>query len=133
MSGDRRDGVLAAAAHLVDAFGRHDTAAYFGCFVADASFVFHTTPDPLPTRAAYERLWDSWERDSGFRVRGCRSSEQAVRLLGDTAVFTHRVRTEVELDGALESLDERETIVFARQPDDRWAAVHEHLSPSPAC
>ena len=131
MTGDDRDEVLAAAAHLVDAFRRHDTAAYFACFVADASFVLHSTPGPLPTRGAYERLWDSWERESDFRVHGCASTEQGVRLLGDAAVFTHRRRTDLELDGVRETRDERETIVFERQPDDRWAAVHEHLSPSP--
>ena len=37
------DEVLAAARHLVQAFGRHDTAAYFGCFAPDATFIFHTT------------------------------------------------------------------------------------------
>jgi len=131
VTGDDRDEVLAAAAHLVDAFRRHDTAAYFACFVADASFVLHSTPEPLPTRAAYERLWDSWERESDFRVHGCASTEQGVRLLGDAAVFTHRRRTDLDLDGVRETRDERETIVFERQPDDRWAAVHEHLSPSP--
>ena len=26
---------------------------------------------------------------------------------------------------------ERETIVFARQQDGGWLAVHEHLSPAP--
>jgi ketosteroid isomerase-like protein len=130
VTGDDRDEVLAAATHLVDALGRHDTAAYFACFVADASFVLHSTPGPLPTRGAYERLWDSWERESDFRVHACASTEQGVRLLGDAAVFTHRRRTDLELYGVRETRDERETIVFERQPDDRWAAVHEHLSPS---
>jgi ketosteroid isomerase-like protein len=130
VTGDDRDEVLAAAAHLVDALDRHDTAAYFACFVADASFVLHSTLEPLPTRGAYERLWDAWERESGFRVHGCLSTEQGVRLLADAAVFTHRRRTDLEIDGVRETRDERETIVFERQPDDRWAAVHEHLSPA---
>jgi ketosteroid isomerase-like protein len=30
-----------------------------------------------------------------------------------------------------QTLNERETIVF-RRDGDRWAAVHEHLSPQPA-
>ena len=37
------DEVLAAARYLVQAFGRHDTAAYFGCFAPDATFIFHTS------------------------------------------------------------------------------------------
>ena len=36
------DEVLAAARHLVQAFGRHDTAAYFDCFAPDATFIFYT-------------------------------------------------------------------------------------------
>jgi hypothetical protein len=31
------DEILAAAQHLVQAFGRHDTAAYFDCFAPDAA------------------------------------------------------------------------------------------------
>ena len=31
--------VLAAARDLVQAFGRHDTAAYFDCFAPDATFI----------------------------------------------------------------------------------------------
>jgi ketosteroid isomerase-like protein len=131
--------VLAAAAALVDAFGRHDTEAYFAAFRPDATFCFHTHPVPLRTRAAYEALWASWEAD-GFAVLGCTSSEQHVQLLGgagdgaeDVAVFTHRVATRLRLaEGEPEeSLDERETIVFSRG-DDGWRAVHEHLSPVPA-
>ena len=119
-----------AAASLVDAFGRHDTAAYFAAFRTDATFVFHTSPAPLHSRADYERLWASWEED-GFRVLDCTSSEQHVQLLGDTAVFTHRVATRLRpgSDADEESLDERETIVFVRQ-DGGWRAVHEHLSPA---
>ena len=122
------DEVLATAAALVDAFGRHDTAAYFAAFRPDATFLFHTHPEPLRSRAAYEELWASWERD-GFRVLSCASAEQAVQDLGDVAVFTHRVTTRVRLGETEESLDERETIVFARTGDG-WLAVHEHLSPA---
>jgi ketosteroid isomerase-like protein len=119
--------VLAAAAALVDAFGGHQVDAYFAAFRPDATFVFHTHPARLDSRAAYEALWASWEQD-GFRVLSCASSEQAVQDLGDVAVFTHRVATRVRLDGVEEALDERETIVFTRSADG-WAAVHEHLSP----
>jgi len=124
------DQVLAAAASLVDAFGRHDVEAYFGAFRADATFVFHSHPEPLGSRAEYEELWRAWEED-GFRVLSCASSEQRVQALGDVAVFTHRVATRVRAGGVEDRLDERETIVFVRDRD-RWLAVHEHLSPVPA-
>jgi len=121
--------VLAAAATLVEAFGAHDVARYFAAFRPDATFVFHTHPEPLRSRADYERLWDTWERD-GFRVLGCESSERHVSVLGDVAVFTHRVRTRVRFGDEQEDLDERETIVFALE-EDGWRAVHEHLSAQP--
>jgi len=122
--------VLETAASLVGAFGAHDVAAYFEAFRPDATFVFHTHPEPLRSRAAYERLWDTWERD-GFRVLGCESSDQHVQVVGDVAVFTHRVRTRVRFGVEEDDLDERETIVFVRE-EDRWRAVHEHLSAFPA-
>lgn len=129
--------VLDAAAALVAAFGRHDTAAYFAAFRADATFCFHTHPEPLRSRSAYEELWSSWEAD-GFHVLGCTSSEQHVQVLGDAAdvaVFTHRVATRLRLATGQpeELLDERETIVFTRNlAPGGWLAVHEHLSPVPA-
>ncbi len=120
--------VLDAARHLVDAFARHDVAAYFAAFRPDATFCFHTHPQPLRSRAEYEELWRSWEAD-GFHVLGCTSSEQHVQVLGDVAVLTHRVATRVDTGDGEEELDERETIVFTRT-DDGWRAVHEHLSPT---
>jgi ketosteroid isomerase-like protein len=119
--------VLEAAASLVEAFGRHDTAAYFEAFRPDATFTFYTHPAPLRSRAEYRELWRSWERD-GFRVLSCSSTEQHVQELGQVAVFSHRVATRVLLDGEEQALDERETIVFAREGAG-WLAVHEHLSP----
>ena len=136
MSAERE--VLDAAAALVEAFGRHDATAYFAAFRPYATFLFHTHPEPLPSRSAYEALWRSWEAD-GFRVLGCTSREQHVQLLGgagEVAVFTHRVTTRVRPAAGEpeESLDERETIVFVRDSDGAagWHAVHEHLSPVPA-
>ena len=130
---DTQQQVLEAAAALVDAFGAHDTAAYFGSFAPDATFVFHTADEPLRSRAEYERLWSSWEEDAGFHVVSCTSRDQHVQLVGaaDVAVFTHRVHTVVRTVDGEESLDERETIVFRRAEDGRWLAVHEHLSPTP--
>ena len=131
MSAPVEDAVLEAARGLVEAFGRHDTAAYFGCFAANATFVFYTADRPLRSREAYAGLWESWEREDGFHVLSCGSTDQHVQVVDDNvAVFTHRVATRVATSAGEESLDERETIVFARQPDERWLAVHEHLSPS---
>jgi hypothetical protein len=48
------------------------------------------------------------------------AADRLVADLGDTAVFAHDVET----------LHERETIVFARQDDGNLLAVHEHLSPA---
>lgn len=120
--------VLATAADLVRAFGEHRVDDYFSFFAPDATFVFHHVPDRLDSRAAYEALWRQWEDEDGFRVLSCTSTNAAVQVLGDVAVFRHDVHTVARLGGAEDPVDERETIVFARR-DGRWVAVHEHLSP----
>lgn len=120
--------VLEAADRLIAAFAATDTAAYFACFHEDATFLFHTEPDILPDRAAYERIWAGWV-DAGWRVVSCESSDRVVTVVGDTAVFAHSVRTVTEIDGIRESVHERESIVFART-DAGLIAVHEHLSPA---
>lgn len=122
--------VLAAAARLVDAFGGHRRDEYFSRFAPEATFVFYTTPVVLASRAAYEAEFRSWESD-GFRVLSCTSSDRNVQLAGDVAVFTHRVSTRAMIGGETTTTDERETIVFERQPDGQWLAIHEHLSPTP--
>ncbi len=126
------DDVLAAAAKIVDDFGNHRTAAYFSGFADDATFMFYTHTERLNSRADYEALWASWEKDDGFRVHGCRSRDQLVQVLGDSsAVFTHYVESDVEFGGEVSTITERETIVFERQ-NGAWIAVHEHLSPDSA-
>ena len=127
-----QDEVLDAAARVVAAFGSGNLDAYFAAFAEDATFVFHSTGRVLTSRADYREEWASWERADGFRVLECTSSDQRVQDLGDVAVFTHRVRTRVSSGGAETELQERETIVFRRDGDGRWVAVHEHLSPDPA-
>ena len=125
------DEVLATAAHLVEAFGRHDTAAYFDCFAPEATFIFYTTPARLASRAEYERLWGDWEREDDFRVLSCVSAGQVVQILGDAAIFTHDVTTVVHTRTGVDTVRERESIIFRRRRDGSWAAVHEHLSPRP--
>ena len=121
--------VLAAAAKIVEDFGNHRTTDYFSGFASTATFVFYTHTERLNSRAEYEELWASWEKDDGFRVHGCRSRDQRVQILGDSgAVFTHYVESDVEFGGEVATIRERETIVFERH-DGSWIAVHEHLSP----
>lgn len=124
------DEVRAAAATLVAAFGEHRVEDYFDCFASDATFVFHTTAEVLASREEYRRLWRRWEDADGFRVLGCESLDGHVQMLGDVAVFTHRVRTRVRTREGTQELHERETIAFQRTAGG-WAAVHEHLSPVP--
>ncbi|MEX2136389.1 MAG: nitrilase-related carbon-nitrogen hydrolase [Chloroflexota bacterium] len=106
-------------------------ADYFAHFAPDATFVFYTTAAFLGARAEYEAEFDRWEAD-GFRVLSCDSSDQRVQVAGDAAVFTHRVATRAIIGGEEVASDERETIVFRREPDGRWLAIHEHLSATPA-
>jgi uncharacterized protein (TIGR02246 family) len=121
---------MSAADRLVSAFGGHRRDDYFACFAPDATFVFYTTPAVLESRAAYEAEFAQWERD-GFRVLECISRDQRVQVAGDVAVFTHRVSTRSLSDDEEVASDERETIVFRRDEDGRWLAIHEHLSPTP--
>jgi len=118
--------VRQAAADLVAAFASNDTARYFACFSEDATFLFHTVPQPLLSRRAYEELWASWQAD-GFAVLGCESSNAQVSLQGDVAIFMHDVATRLRVAGETLDLNERETIVF-RLHGERWLACHEHLS-----
>ena len=117
------DSVLAAAAKIVDDFGHHRTADYFAGFAADATFMFYTHTERLDSRAAYETLWSKWESEDGFRVHACRSSHQKVKLIGDdAAVFTHLVSSDIEFGGEVSTIEERETIVFAKH-GNHWLPV----------
>lgn len=130
-----REAVLAAASEIVDAFAATDGERYFAAFSPEATFLFHTEPERLADRAAYERLWAGWV-DGGWRVVSCTSSDPLVQTFPGGAVFTHSVATTVDTGEGTESYRERETIVFrvegatdAAAP--RLVAVHEHLSPMP--
>lgn len=123
--------VLSAADALVAAFGRHDAKAYFDAFAPSATFIFYNLDRILADRAAYEAEWALWESRDGFRVKSCRSTDRKVQVVGDIAIFTHAVETELIIAGEELTNCERETIVFAKQLDGRWLAVHEHLSQLP--
>ena len=124
--------VMRAAEAIVTAYGAHDTEAYFASFHPDATFVFHTSPERLGSTAEFRAEWERWEREDGLRVLSCRSFDQHVQVWGEVAVFSHTIESTVRTAEGEESSTERETIVFARRPDGRWLAVHEHLSPLPA-
>ena len=132
MSEDLISQVTATARALVAAFGAHNAPAYFDFFAHDATFVFYTHPEILTSRKAWETLWAKWENESGFHVHSCESQDLQVQMVStDVAVVRHRVVSEIEMDGVVDSVSERETIVFCRY-GSIWKAVHEHLSPMDA-
>lgn len=121
--------VMQTAQNLVAAFGAHDADAYFDFFASDATFIFYTHPEMLTSRKEWETLWAQWETDLGFRVHSCESHDAQVQMIGpDAAVFRHIVVSSIEMEGVLDTVRERETIVFHRV-GSHWLAVHEHLSP----
>ena len=122
--------VIEVSRSIVSAFGADDPGTYFEYFDPAATFIFHSSPNRLQSRAEYQQEWALWRRDMDFHVRACTSSDQRVQLIGDIAILTHHVRTEITTTSGQETLHERETIVFHRRGDE-WLAVHEHLSPLP--
>lgn len=121
---------LTAAMAIIENFGKHRSAEYFAGFAEDATFIFHSTPDFLESRVAYESLWRQWELERGFKVARCIPTNRDIQLRGDVAIFSHDVETRVEIDGNTETLLERETMVLENQPTG-WICIHEHLSAMP--
>src|SRR6202012_441152 len=114
VSADPEADVLAAAAALVAAFGAGRVEQYFACFAPEAAFVFHPEPSRLESLGDYRALWDRWEREDGFRIVRCASSNGSVSMVGtEAAVFVHDVDTRVATREGEEDVRERETIVFA--------------------
>jgi ketosteroid isomerase-like protein len=124
-------GVLQAAAHLVSRFAAHDFEGYFSCFDLNAVFIFHTSPNVLVSKAEYQKEWQKWENEWGFKVKSCSSTNQRVQMFGELAIFSHDVATTLGTNDGQNSFKERETIVF-NFVANKWVAVHEHLSPMPA-
>ena len=123
-------GVLQTAAHLVSRFAAHDFDGYFSCFDENTVFIFHTSPHVLVSKSEYQKEWRSWEKEWGFKVEACMSSNQRVQLFDSVAIFSHDVATTLSTNDGEKSFKERETIVF-QQISGKWIAVHEHLSPMP--
>jgi hypothetical protein len=124
------DEVKKAAAELVAHFGSGRVSQYFACFSESADFIFYTHTERLKSRKAYEDLWKTWEAEMNFKVLSCTSTNQDVRIVGNTvAIFTHNVSTEVSTNDGVDTVLERETIVF-ELINGSWVAIHEHLSPA---
>ena len=47
----------------------------------------------------------------------------------DVAIFTHNVSTDISTNDGVDTVAERETIVF-ELVNGSWIAIHEHLSPA---
>ena len=124
---DAIEEIRRAAARLMEAFSTGDEDGYFDCFHPDATFLFHGV-DPIGSRDEYRALVRTWKDEHGFRVQSSASHDPDIRMFGDTAILTHRVTTIQMWDGDESTLHERESIVFQRQGDGRWLAIHEHLS-----
>ena len=124
---DAIEEVHSAAGRLMEAFSTGDEERYFDCFHPDATFLFHGV-EPIGSRADYRALVRTWKDEHGFRVLSSESREADIRLFGDTAILTHRVTTNQVWDGEEAMLRERESIVFQRQGDGGWLAIHEHLA-----
>lgn len=124
------DDVKKTAADLVGHFGSARVKQYFECFSESADFIFYTHTERLKSRKAYEDLWKTWEAEMNFKVLACRSTDQDIKLVGDdVAIFTHNVSTDVSTNDGVDTVLERETIVF-ELVNGSWIAIHEHLSPA---
>jgi len=124
------DDVKKTAADLVGHFASARVKEYFACFSESADFIFYTHTERLKSRKAYEDLWATWEVEMNFKVLACRSTDQDVKLVGDdVAIFTHNVSTDISTNDGVDTVAERETIVF-ELADGKWIAIHEHLSPA---
>lgn len=128
MSGTEEE-VREAVGALVTAFGEGRLKDYFDSFHPGCTFVFHTVDRRLESVDEYRSLWRRWVAEEGLEVLDCRTSDTRLQVWGDVAVVTHSVWTRARTHEGEQDLDERETIVLARQADGRWLGVHEHLSP----
>ncbi|GAB13295.1 hypothetical protein ARGLB_037_01460 [Arthrobacter globiformis NBRC 12137] len=123
--------VVDAAAKMVEAFSNSRTDDYFACFAEDATFLFHPEDRRLESRSAYRALWETWI-EGGWKVTDCKSTNRRIQLHGPIALLTHDVETHTEENGTRETSFERETIVFAKNPDGSVSCLHEHLSVDPS-
>lgn len=124
------DDVKKTAADLVGHFGSGRVSEYFQCFSESADFIFYTHTERLKSRKAYQDLWKTWESEMNFKVLSCTSTDQDIKLVGDdVAILTHNVSTDISTNDGVDTVAERETIVF-ELVNGSWIAIHEHLSPA---
>ena len=119
--------VRAEVERLMEAFSTGNEDGYFDCFHPDATFFFHGQ-DLIGSREDYRAAVRSWKAEHGFRVLAAESRDADIRVFRDTAILTQRVTTTQMWDDEESTLHERESIVFQRQRDGGWLAIHEHLS-----
>ena len=120
--------VEAAADALLDAFAANDRPRYFSSFVPEASFVFPIVDRVMLSRDDYAAEWQNWIDTDDFKVTAFQSLDRLIQVYGDVAIFIHRSVTHSTGHGGERVLNERETIIF-RKINDKWMAVHEHVSP----
>ncbi len=134
MSGldDAKAQVLSAAGHLLGVFGENRVEDYFACFTPEATFIFHGLERRLASVAEYRSAWAGWVRDLDLKILGASAQQQSVDFIAPgVALYTHSVQVTASTVHGVEQRRERETVVFVRQPDQRWLGVHEHLSKDP--
>ena len=121
-----------AAERVVGAFGSHDVETYFSCFAEDASFLFYSSPDVMPSRAAFRQEWERMEAKDGYHVLSCEATARRIQAVTpDTGIVTHTLLTRFSTNEGEDELSERETLVLRRDEQAGWVIVHEHLSPCP--
>jgi len=114
---------------LVAAFREGRLDDKFACFADDATVVdggrwFGSLDE-------YRSGWDRWVAEQGgFEPPlSVETRILELRVLGDAAVLTHAIDSRQRTDAGEEVEREIETIVFGRQPDDRWLIVHQQIGP----
>jgi len=113
---------------LIQAYRDGDDDTYLARLAPDATLVLPGEPrhDAADAYRAYLR---TLRVRNGHRVLDATSANRRVRYYGDTAVLTHDLTSVLERDAAIDTVTERETIVFARDTYGFWVAVHVHRSP----
>ena len=118
--------VLVAYERLVSAF--REGRDKFPSFADDATIV--DGGRWFASLAEYRGAWEAWVAEHGPLVpESVETQVLDLRVLGDTAVLIQSVESRERTETGEETEQEIETIVFGRQPDDRWLVIHQHLSP----
>jgi uncharacterized protein (TIGR02246 family) len=103
----------------------------FGSFADDATII--DGGRWFGSLVEYRTAWEEWVAEHGPLVPD--SVETRIldlRVLGDTAVLIHSIKSGEHTASTVEMEHEIETIVFGRQADGRWLVIHQHLSPQPS-